>query len=521
MTHDIRIHRRHRITTTSHSTQKERDTMSTTRPRQLLRRITAALGVGLFAAVGVAGPALAAEGNLDASADVTLTVHKYVQPDSGTLGDNAGHEIVDPVGTPLDGVVFSVQEVTSIDLSTNAGWEAVNGLTADKVLASVAANDGAYTLGTAVDTAKTTTDANGEFTLADPDVEVGVYLVQETDPGSNEIAAPAVPFLVTLPQPDGAGVFNYDVHVYPKNALNAITKTADDSAAHQLGDTVTWTIESAVPTLPDGTTYTDYAVGDALDARLGFGSATVSLVDGTATPLVKDTDYTLTAPAVGSSGEVTVEFLPDGLAKLNAASPAAQVKLVLGTTVLDLGDGTITNDATVWVNTPANDRTPENGTTSEGADTEWGAVSIVKHAEGDNAKLLAGAEFSVYAVDPTSQGAQPIITGLTTDDTGKALTVLRAGEDDAAVTYWLVETKAPAGYVVGSKPIEVEVTAGAVADATVATIANAQVPAFMLPRTGGSGTAIFLTAGAATIVVALGTLTLVAGRRRAAAQHAA
>ena len=127
--------------------------------------------------------------------------------------------------------------------------------------------------------------------------------MQETDPGSNNIVAPAAPFLVAVPQPLGDGEWLYDVHVYPKNSLvDAPVKEVDDAAAYQLGDTVTWTIKSQVPVMSAGNSYSDYRITDDLDDRLDFVSATVSgadLVDVT-TPSLRQAPPP-TAPRSSSS----------------------------------------------------------------------------------------------------------------------------------------------------------------------------------------------------------------------------
>ncbi|NHI17728.1 SpaH/EbpB family LPXTG-anchored major pilin [Microbacterium excoecariae] len=450
-----------------------------------------------------AGPAFAAgPGNIDPEAEPTLTIHKYEQPD-GTLGENDGTEIDVPAdANALEGVEFTVQRLGSVDLLTNAGWDTLDGLTAADVLA----DPDAYGLEAGV---AETTDAEGIATFAAPDVEIGAYLVTETAAGPNPIVQPAVPFLVTLPMPAGDGAWNYAPHVYPKNALSSITKAVDDTSAVVLGDIVDWTITSAVPLLPEGTTYTDYTVTDTLDARLGFSAATVSL-GGTA--LVEGTDYTLTAPAVGENGTVTIQVDP---AVANAAGAGAELVVVLSTEVLSIGDGVIPNTATVFINDP--ERT--NGTESNEVDTKWGALQIVKHAAGDETQLLEGAAFDVYAVDPAQNADAEPVASLETDEAGQATVSLATGQADSR-DYWLVETAAPAGYELDETPIQVTVVAGSVANATVELIANSQVPAFMLPMTGGMGASPIVLGGLGMLLLAAGAYLIVRRRARVAEQAA-
>lgn len=511
--------------------------MNTIRPRRGIRAAAAAVGLGLAAALGFASPAVAVgPGNIDPATPVSLTIHKYEQPAAGDLGAADGTELVNPAGTPLAGVEFTVQRVTSVDLMTNAGWATAEGLTAATVLSDPAT----YTLGTAV---TGTTAADGSLVLSDAQLDgVGLYLVQETGYGTNPIAAPAQPFLVSLPLPTANGTWNYDAHVYPKNALKVVTKTVDDSAAYVMGDTVDWTVTTAVPALPEGTTYDQYAIGDLLDERLDFAGATVTLVDGASrTTLVAGTHYvqtvTTTAGPNGTSDAVLIDFLPAGLALLDAVSPAATIETVLSTTVNSIGDGTITNVAYNFVNTPnittdpttgapyvpgdpyypgtpGNPGTPVlpgdptyPGTPSNEPATLWGELLVIKHAEGDQTQLLAGATFEVYALDANGARVGAAVATIRTDDLGQARVALRAG------SYEIVETVAPAGYELDSTPIPVTIAGGEVADTAVqALVPNTQVPAWQLPVTGGLGQTAFIIGGVGLLLAAMG-IGLARGRK--------
>lgn len=385
--------------------------MSRQHPPRVLQRLAVGVGLALAASVTLAMPANAVgTGDIDPATPVSLTVHKYEQPQTGDLGANDGSQIA-PVGNALDGVEFTVQRVTNVDLSQNAGWETADSLTADEVLAP----GSGYVLGTAVTGTTATTEAGpGSIIFTDAQLDgIGLYLVQETNPGANPIAAPAVPFLVALPLPTGDGTWNYTPHVYPKNALSTITKKADDSDDFVVGDVVDWTVRSGVPTLSQGVEYTQYAIGDRFDAALDYQSVVVTLADGTRTPLTEGTHYTVTATDVAGEDAVLVDFLPEGLALLNAASPTAQVEAVFATAVLGVDDdGSIENVAHVFINdafitddgtgkpyvpgepydpdgpagplAPVDPSSPDYpGAPSNEAVTNWSQLRIVKHAEGD------------------------------------------------------------------------------------------------------------------------------------------
>ena len=463
--------------------------------RRLKRLGASALAAGL-AITAIALPAQAAPGagNIDPDAPVSLTLHKYVQPDGGTLGENDGTEIPNPQGTALDGVEFTFERVESIDLLTNDGWAKADGLNA----ATVMGDPASYPLGTPI---VRTTAGGGKIELASPEVQIGVYLVRETAPGPNPIVQPSVPFLVTLPMPSqtGSGDWNTNVHVYPKNALNTVNKEVDDSGATLIGDTVKWTVTSEVPVLPEGTQYEHYRITDQLDDRLGFTSATVKLLSGGGeSVLVTPDHYGLTTSA---SGLVEILFTQEALTLFDQAGANAKVQVELVTEVLSLGNGVIENQAIVFINDP------DSGFESNVVESHWGAAKILKYAKDDTSKTLAGAEFDLYAVDPASAGAQPVRTGITTGSDGTALIDgLKVGD------YWLVETVAPTGYELLTSPIPFTVTVGSVAEAVVVQVPNTQVPPFTLPLTGGAGSGMFILGGGALLALAAGLL--VAARRR-------
>lgn len=202
----------------------------------------AGVTVALLSTFG-GGLAQAAPGDIDVDALGSITVHKYAEPDEATGLPHDGSELAaaDLTDlTPLAGVRFSVQQVTSIDLTTTEGWAAADGLTVAQVQAAP------HTLGTATELA---TDDTGAARFGG--LPVGVYLVTETDPGANPIAAPALPFLISIPM-DIAGEWVYDLHAYPKNSLTTITKAVDDSTGIGLSSSLTWTITASVAQLPAG-----------------------------------------------------------------------------------------------------------------------------------------------------------------------------------------------------------------------------------------------------------------------------
>jgi LPXTG-motif cell wall-anchored protein len=86
---------------------------------------------------------------------------------------------------------------------------------------------------------------------------------------------------------------------------------------------------------------------------------------------------------------------------------------------------------------------------------------------------------------------------------------LKAGD------YLIVETVAPVGYVANLTPIAVTVAVGAIDAPVLVRVENSQVPAWLLPLTGGGGAGLFAIGGGVLIAMAIGAAFVVRGRRRA------
>lgn len=462
------------------------------------RRIAAALGAAALGLVGLAGVATAADdttpvtgaGNINPNTSTSLTIHKY---DGNPGGAGNGSEITDTdaLGNALAGVTFDITPVTSksgelIDLTTEAGWKLIDGI---KVTDVTEANG--YAFGSAVEAE---TDTSGKVTEALPK---GLYLVTETGYGDNTIKTPVEPFLVTLPLPQGNGGWLYDVHVYPKNAVdtNVPTKTVfDPTDGVAIGSIVPWTITAPVQPDKPGA-ITSFKIEDKLDSRLSYDSLTIA-------NFVAGTDYTVS----NASNVVTIEFTAAGLAQLAAGDV---VTVVLNTKVVDLGDGVIPNEATVFTNDNDGHTTSKPDEPGTNPTTNWGPLEVLKYAEGDEGKVLAGAEFTVY----TDEGATTSVGTFTTGSDGKGSIVLWVGnDDDKTETYYLKETKAPAGYILSNDIHEVEVKAGTMESVTLQKISNKQQDHPNLPLTGANGQMLALIGGGALVLLAGGTA-LVARKR--------
>lgn len=479
--------------------------------------------VGLGLAVATAIAALGSVGTASAAPLVnpdalgSITVHKFEAPVTPT-GDYSDGTIKDTTGlTPLPGVDFTVAQVNTIDLSTNAGWTEAASIPFDPANPENSLTDAGYTLGTA---STVTTDVNGEAYFGE--LPVGVYLVQETSYPAG--VTPSAPFIITVPltNPDSSDTWMYDVHVYPKNATTTATKTVVDADSIKLGDPVQWTIKGDIPNVDpiDG-----YKVVDALDPRLDYVSTAVSLSNGAV--ITEDIDYSIDFDAV--SNTVTVLFTDAGRAIL-AQNPDAQVVVVIDTTVNTIGE--IPNTALVYPNAGSFDVQPgEPGgpTPTNEVATKWGEITVLKHGENGITDALGGAQFMVFTsaadaatltnpvvidnVDTWTSAADGTLTISGLRYSGFANGVTVAPGEAGYNQYYLVEVVAPDGYELLAEPIQFVIDASTTAVGIDLYVENVPSNAgFELPMTGGTGTTVLYLVGLA--MLAGGAVFLIAQRRR-------
>lgn len=466
--------------------------------------------IGALGATGLlAAPALAAPGDealIPPGTTGSLTVHKFTQPPSYG-DDNYGMEL--PASAiedlvPLPGATFQVQRVTEVDLTTNVGWPKAQ----TAVDAFDPFNPTSSLTGAGFGLANAQSKVTGKTGLAQfTGLPVGLYLVEETATpavAANESGTAAMPFLITVPLTDPADLHQwvYNVHAYPKNVVSAVEKEVVDSPAFSLGDVIDWPVTS---TIPGGSVTTKYEVADTLDAKLEYVSTKVT-IDGKAT-----TDFTATLDA--TTNTVTTSLGASARqGAFNALQANAQAKVLITHTTKVIAAGEITNDATL---TFQREGEPETDTPSTEAETKFGGINILKHdREGNN---LAGAVFQVRAAHENDFAKAAIISvngvdSWTADKDGKAaVDGLRYSgwADGEAVAegsgkynfYWLVETKAPAGYELLANPIPFTIDSQVAQAITVDVINTPHNAGGELPNTGAAGTIGLITAG---IVLVLG-----------------
>ena len=518
------------------------------------RRAAAAAGVLTLAVLGLAPMAQAENanyGNIKADASGSLTIHKHIIGDGNPIGTPAGASVTNgSKGAPVPGVVFTAYPITDINLKDPAGWDTISNLAKAGVPDSACTNPAAPTLGThkfGAGLASPETNDEGLATISNMPVQA--YLVCETKaPG--DIVQKAKPFVVTIPHPNTAqgadGQWIYDVNVYPKNEAIDVEKSIQEQKAngYGVGSLVKFPVSSAAPTLDAKSHYKYFQLRDTLDDRLTEVTATDVTLEGTT---LQPTDY-----VVAAKGQtVTVTFTASGLTKIKAA-PGKKVSAVFQGKVTKAGsNGTITNRAqvisdTVYAEQPPTPETPptnpDNPPTSDEVTSNWGDLSIKKvdtHQQGQTKAGLQGAQFQLYKAKDAyantcskdKEGTPIAINGettLTTDAQGaidiKGLFISdsidgadRDNQKDATERcYVLVETKAPAGYVLpaGDAAVTaVKVKVGEVATDNV-TVENTKQSVPGLPLTGANGMLILTASGASLLMIAVGSVLVARYRER-------
>lgn len=264
----------------------------------------------------------------------TLTLEKY-EPATST----------DPEKTkPVTGAEFTAYQVVDMANGTykvTGNFEDVAGLSGLLTNDEYAANEGGLTYTsteefealipdllskseTAVDSLAdgqvytSTENTTGVYTFGD--MAIGIYLVVETKIPENYTAVSKA-FLVSIPEWDQTnGVWNYDITAYPKNSPVIVDKDIIegdqelDEATKSIGDVVDYAIETPLPYYGGADAVTSeqiaqipYFVTDTMSKGLTFNNDVTATIEGETTPLVKDTDYTVTY-STNAEGETFVKI---------------------------------------------------------------------------------------------------------------------------------------------------------------------------------------------------------------------
>lgn len=290
----------------------------------------------------------------------------------------------------------------------------------------------------------------------------------------------------------------------------------DDKVSAEVGETVNYTIKGKVPDHTGFNTYT-YKITDTMSEGLTF-KQDVKVTVGT-TDVTKACTITYNVENNANKFTVSIPVKDSTIGAIGDEILVTYSALVNKNAVAQISK----NSATLtYSNNPS---TGEETTTTSVEETVYSSkIAIVKVETDNENKKLPDAKFVLYKKAPTETDPNAIqyYKKWADTDTTKAVswvkniaeaTEVTTDKDGAASfegladgTYYLVETKAPAGYNQLDKPVKVEVHDGEhntpVTSATQLTV-TAKVEnkaGTLLPSTGGMGTTIFYVLGAVLVV---------------------
>lgn len=483
---------------------------------------------------------------------VGKTVNAY-KMFSATVGGEGANKAVSYTLTDtwkpffMDSTASGLNGATDANVNDKAN-EYVSELAGDNLVAfATKASNWAQTQAKNITADKTATVSagatNGNYTATFTGLDYGYYVV-------------AVPG-ATLANTSGqyatlVSVDSTNVNANIKGSLPTVDKKVQvngngaDTADAKIGDTLTFTLTSTIPDMSAYDTYT-FNFKDTLSKGLTYGDITSVTVEGVDAPLVKDTDYTVTAtPAAAGNTLLTV-----GMTDFKNKQQTNAGKKIIVTYTATLNENAVVggagnvNSATIqYSNDPSSTGTGESEPDKVRVFTY--GFTVDKYT-GDNyndaATRLAGAEFTLTAKGDTSAiKFVQVNAGSATEDA--VYRVAKAGETAGTTTtittpangkvvfqglkngeYTLTETKAPAGYNKLASAIGVKVNgSNDGTDTTNATVnitynndnndttydqtaSNGVIPVqnksgAILPGTGGMGTIAFTVIG--VLVIALG-----------------
>ncbi len=344
----------------------------------------------------------------------------------------------------------------------------------------------------------TATGTSAELTL-----DSGYYLVRVTSTsGNTKVYQNMIVDVSPETNASGAYVSHEDQNLAVKSTDVTVTKTvgegdAESTDAYQVGDSVPFKIQAAVPNYPADSKNATFIISDKPTAGLSIETDTIAVAGAT-----QGTDYTITSSSTGYTITFNKAFI--------LANPGKSIKVTYNATLtkdaFSLASGDVTgNTASVTFNpNPYSESTakPEDKTTVQ-------TYGYVFNKTGKNNAALEGAVFTLCDANgnPVKDENDNEITSTSTKGSdGKAYVYfsgLKAG------SYKAKETTVPAGYAAVSD-VEFSVSATDAKNDNPATsakennfkvnTASIQDPEnSLLPTTGGEGTLVVTIAGVAFI----------------------
>lgn len=308
-----------------------------------------------------------------------------------------------------------------------------------------------------------------------------------------------------------------DVTFNAKHKEATIEKTADKTSVTK-GEKVKYTITVDIPTYGAEAIDKSFYVSDLLPDGLTLDTKSISAV-------IKDTESSTTSTTVETADYLdtnavantyTFKFSVDKTQYIASWSDKGGKKLIITYSAKFNDDNTTevnvkeTNTATFnYSNYPYVSGSNEEKTSEVEVNTF--AIKIDKHVTGDESKKLANAKFDLYRTATQAEinaGTASDITynnatvkaillenGSLTDENGVA-TFEKYEANGTNYDYYLVETKAPAGYNILGEAVKVNFTdADVEATHGIYTVEVENSSGLTLPITGGEGIVFFSVIG--------------------------
>jgi len=281
-----------------------------------------------------------------------------------------------------------------------------------------------------------------------------------------------------------------------------LTKKSDGktNVSYEIGEDIPFELNLTVPQYPTNATNKKYVLTDTMSAGLTFsGIDSVSVSDGETALTVNATTGAVTNAAGNTVATIKVEgqkiTIDFDLTHVNSTTLKVTYKARLNNSAVIGGNNN--NIAQLeYSNDPYGTGTSTTPDTLDGPGVviiKTYSLSIIKHEKNNEANTLANATFEVYR-DENLTDLQGTVT--TSDDGKVTVKGLKEG------SYWLKETKSPAGYSLIKDAIQVTIADADATDGVItAKVSNAKVG--VLPITGGMGTIIFTISGAVLMIGAM------------------
>lgn len=298
-------------------------------------------------------------------------------------------------------------------------------------------------------------------------------------------------------------------------------KEADKTNA-DVGQPVNYTVTGKVPDSTGFDTYI-YEIADTMSDGLTFNRDSLAVKVGNADVTGDADKCTITYDATTAPNTFKVSI------HVKNCTVGDNITVTYNATVNEKAIAKIaTNQATLTYSNDPTDSTKKTTTPPQEQKVYSSKIVINKFETGKEAVKLPNAEFVLYKQLPFGDEGTLFNYYYKWNETDKKVEWLREDTKNATVvktdengvacfdglangTYYLFESKAPAGYNQLEEPFEVVVTGGTT-EAELSVTANvANSTGTLLPSTGGMGTTVFYVLGA---VLVMGAVVLLVTKKR-------